>query len=893
MNLPETRKTFFKQLFIVCCIIFFSASWGLSNVRAQESSGTPPPLFSQQSSLRQADPSFVRDKQVTRFVSVDVNLDLVRLDDAIPVDENGERHDAITLNLFNDVTYVADFIRSEKTENGMIWIGKLRGVDLSQVVLSVTNGILAGNITMPSARYHIRYAGGGTYEVQAIDTSKFPKDHQDTPLIPPYIPGDVDQPLTDSCSQIDVMVVYSATTRTAAGGTAAMQSLIDLAVAETNQSYINSGINQRIRLVHTAEVSYTETGSLNDALSCITDKTDGCIDNVHALRDTYHADLVSFWVEDGGPYCGLAWLMDPVSSGFEVHGFSTVARSCATGYYSFGHELGHNMGARHDVYVDSTSSPYSYAHGFTHPQSGSAWRTIMAYNDACSSVGLNCTRLQYWSNPAETYGGVAMGDATTADNHRTLNNTACTVANFRVSSYLLSGTVHSLISLGPVVSGATVSIDGKTVTTDASGNFSIPYVASGTHTLTITKLGYYPYINNAYEITGDTTGRVFVLMPGSLPFNDGFESGNINSWHDDGGTYSREVTTENPAAGTYCFTQTGGTNSSHFNGISHTLPASRPGYISFYVKASTTTAASSYFVIGDENTTSNNGIIFFRFRDDGTLGVHDGSSFRSGGAYASDTWYRIEFKNINWTTKTYDFYVNGALKVSAIPFRSQATTSVMELYLYNYNNSQAWYDNISINSPATAVTLTPAPASPTSVGTPVTFTSAASGGSGQYQYRYLLKIPGGTLTTVRDYSTTATWNWTTTGLSAGTYQVVVHARNVGSTASYETYKSISHVLANPASSVTLTPSVASPTSVGTPVTFTSAASGGSGQYQYRYLLKIPGGTLTTVRDYSTTATWNWTTTGLSAGTYQVVVHARNVGSTASYETYKSVNYVLQ
>jgi probable HAF family extracellular repeat protein len=198
----------------------------------------------------------------------------------------------------------------------------------------------------------------------------------------------------------------------------------------------------------------------------------------------------------------------------------------------------------------------------------------------------------------------------------------------------------------------------------------------------------------------------------------------------------------------------------------------------------------------------------------------------------------------------------------------------------------------ALANPASAVTLTPGVASPVSVGTPVTFTAVASGGSGSYQYKYLLRAPGGTLVTIRDYASTATWKWTTTGLAAGAYQVVVHARNAGSTKNYETYKSITYVLANPASAVTLTPGVASPVSVGTPVTFTAVASGGSGSYQYKYLLRAPGGTLVTVRDYASTATWKWTTTGLTAGAYQVVVHARNAGSTKSYETYKSINYVL-
>jgi len=48
-----------------------------------------------------------------------------------------------------------------------------------------------------------------------------------------------------------------------AGGTVgAMNALINLAVAETNQSYINSNITQRVRLVHSEQVTYTESGDV-------------------------------------------------------------------------------------------------------------------------------------------------------------------------------------------------------------------------------------------------------------------------------------------------------------------------------------------------------------------------------------------------------------------------------------------------------------------------------------------------------------------------------------------------------------------------------------------------------------------------------------------------------
>ena len=33
--------------------------------------------------------------------------------------------------------------------------------------------------------------------------------------------------------------------------------------------------------------------------------------------------------------------------GFAPNAFAVVDRTCATGYYSFGHEMGHNMGLNH------------------------------------------------------------------------------------------------------------------------------------------------------------------------------------------------------------------------------------------------------------------------------------------------------------------------------------------------------------------------------------------------------------------------------------------------------------------------------------------------------------------------------------------------------------------
>ncbi|MHC4605281.1 MAG: M12 family metallo-peptidase, partial [Planctomycetota bacterium] len=202
------------------------------------------------------------------------------------------------------------------------------------------------------------------------------------------------------------------------------------------------GLVQRINLVHREEVSYTEstppdsnsTIVFDDALDALEGKTDGEMDNVHTLRDDYAADIVSLFVHDPcTSWCGLGNIMNTESHSFENQAFNVVDWDCATGYYSFAHEMGHNQGARHDRAHDNSDGVFSYSHGYQDPEED--FRTIMAYN--CPG---GCTRVNYWSNPnidyivgATNYGpmGVVYTDPDSADNRRSHNNTRDTVANWR------------------------------------------------------------------------------------------------------------------------------------------------------------------------------------------------------------------------------------------------------------------------------------------------------------------------------------------------------------------------------------------------------------------------------------------------------------------------------
>ena len=363
-----------------------------------------------------------------------VELDASTLDAEI----TGRAADAgpgrVSLPLFPDVNVDVITDSLEPTAQTYTnWTGHTPDADYTNAVFVVKGDQITGNVTVGDRFFIVRPVDDGVHRIVELDRSRFPDELE---------PGEPDLDIQDQEGSlaplpsmhetpvIDVMVVYN---DAAEQGSSDINAEIALAVLETNVSYRNSGINQRIRLVHSEEVNYTQSGNLQTDRDRLQSTNDQILDNVHQLRDQHGADLVSLWVE-GGDGCGIAYIMNPVSVAFAPWGFHVVVRGCATGNFSFGHEFGHIMAARHDRTVDPTNnSPFAFNHGWVSVANG--WRTIMAYNTACTDAGVNCTRIQFWSNPDILRDGVPMGSPIgqpdAADNRTTLNMTAPTVAAFR------------------------------------------------------------------------------------------------------------------------------------------------------------------------------------------------------------------------------------------------------------------------------------------------------------------------------------------------------------------------------------------------------------------------------------------------------------------------------
>jgi subtilisin family serine protease len=202
----------------------------------------------------------------------------------------------------------------------------------------------------------------------------------------------------------------------------------------------------------------------------------------------------------------------------------------------------------------------------------------------------------------------------------------------------------------------------------------------------------------------------------------------------------------------------------------------------------------------------------------------------------------------------------------------------------------------TINTPpVSAVSLGSAPLSPVLKGTTVTFVGTADGGSGNYEYQFWYRPAGApSFILARAYDSARTSVWETAQVAAGSYEWLVYARNIGSTATFEAVSDVMTYLINnpPVTSVTISASPSSPQKIGTSVTFSGRARGGVAPYQYRFLLKDGAGNIIVDTDYGSSSSYVWNTTGLVAGTYSAEVRARSAGNSGIHEAASAVVYQL-
>lgn len=272
-----------------------------------------------------------------------------------------------------------------------------------------------------------------------------------------------DQPLpapatASDPATIDLLVAYTPGFVSAYGSASAALARIQFLVDWANQAYVNSGIHQQLRLVHTVEVDYTDGNPAVTALADLASGQAGAagagLVRIPALRKKYGADeVVLVRPSDNARGNGTGYLngygQTPLLPQFAYAVDCDVAVAAFPGAIDcppldFAHELGHNMGDAHDrATSDGTSDgadpaggAYPYSYGYKNAAEGIA--TIMAYADPGE------TPLQVFSNPdiafCKNYPcGVPDSSPDSADDAHSMNNTASIIAAFEPTTVAPSG----------------------------------------------------------------------------------------------------------------------------------------------------------------------------------------------------------------------------------------------------------------------------------------------------------------------------------------------------------------------------------------------------------------------------------------------------------------------
>ena len=348
----------------------------------------------------------------------------------------------LRLEVSPGVSAVAEITDVHSTLLGRrVVVGRIAGCPSGHLLLVTdpASGEVAGNLALSAEEHYVlgRAPGGSTeLQVRRAPARPAPAGPGTNDVVTPPVPlmtaprtraVPADAGPDDAADQYDLLIVYTAAARAAAGSTAAVELLCELATENCNQAYANSGLALRARLVHTMESAYAESGSYDGDLAKVASGALVSAGDVTAARDQYGADFVSLFVAGEGAaedsaIAGKGYLNanpDP-SRAF------TICNARTAPDLVLAHELGHNMGCAHDLAnaagYGTPAFPFSYGWRWTGAD-GALYRDVMAYAPG--------TPEPFFSSPQVTFEGVPTGDPLQADNARTIAQNAPAFANYR------------------------------------------------------------------------------------------------------------------------------------------------------------------------------------------------------------------------------------------------------------------------------------------------------------------------------------------------------------------------------------------------------------------------------------------------------------------------------
>lgn len=383
-------------------------------------------------------------------IPVAVNFELLEND-------SGFESEQLYLTGFNDAEYFIEITRVLTHSNGAVSvIGREIEADLRTFALSFHNNkVLASFMDMNQySTYKLKFdaAEQQHFFIQTDESKRDFDIYCELLGIPDANLDNQHQHSRHSTdtytliAEIDLMVVYTPAAKTEADQNfSGINTLIAQVITESQQAADNSDVLVDFRLVHSAEVNYTEVNSAATNLSrLIVSPTfnpwqdpdfDGYMDEVHDWRDDFGADLVTLLAYDIN-MAGLAPRLD-TTNGRPRYGFSIVNVEQATNY-TFAHEIGHLFGNHHSRLQNNSPAPpegglFQYSTGWRWTgNSGNHFASVMTYHQSWWPWA---ARVPLFSNPDVNHDGVPSGSysgtGAPADATRSMNEVRYIIEDYR------------------------------------------------------------------------------------------------------------------------------------------------------------------------------------------------------------------------------------------------------------------------------------------------------------------------------------------------------------------------------------------------------------------------------------------------------------------------------
>ena len=344
----------------------------------------------------------------------------------------------LNLNLLPDASFSGVVERIKRRAQKRLTItGYLHDAPDSSFIIVVNEDVAVGVIrtNLPNELYQLHYLGGGAHMVSRIDPRLYPPEEDECSLTnevnspsedeqqsnPDRYP-EKSEDFSESCTEpeavFDVLMAYTTLARQAMGGTNAAIAQCQLAIDVSNDAYDNSEVPARMRLVHTMEIAFNESGDQCDWLDWLKSQS-----AVTTARDTYRADFVNMLTSTG---TGCGFCNANAGSAFTVAKWDRAVNT-----WTLAHEIGHNQGCQHNRADAGCTGIYSYSYGWHFfGDSSSHWGTVMSYQG---------TRVAHFSDPDISFDGqptgVPIGDPNEAHNAQTIINRTSTCEGFRLTRY--------------------------------------------------------------------------------------------------------------------------------------------------------------------------------------------------------------------------------------------------------------------------------------------------------------------------------------------------------------------------------------------------------------------------------------------------------------------------